>query len=166
MIAADEKIDLTPWETRVLGGSLYADGSAVIRAAELEWLDGPIEGLKFKVTFADPNTGDWSAQIKLEPDQVFPAHVNHAEVHYMIVSGELRTEAGILTAENYMRDPGGFVPERQAGSEGATCFVKFLGGISAADENGRSVGPVVDVLRARDIAQANKSGEVLFVPIR
>lgn len=163
---AEEKMELAPWETRVPGGSLYADGSAVIRAAELDWLDGPIDGLKFKVTFADPNTGDWTAQIRLEPDQPFPAHINHAEVHYMILAGELRTEAGTLKAEDYMRDPGGFVPERQAGADGMTCFVKFLGGISAADGEGRSAGPVTDVLRARDIAEANSCGEVLFVPTR
>ncbi|SCW33765.1 ChrR Cupin-like domain-containing protein [Sphingobium faniae] len=166
MIAAEKKEGLVDWEKRVKGGSLYADGSAVIRPAEMEWNDGPIEGLRFKVTFADPNTGDWTAQIRLEADQIFPAHVNHAEVHYMILEGELHTEVGVLKADNYMRDPGGFVPERQTGPEGLTCFVKFLGGISAADANGKSVGPVVDALRVREMAEQNGLGDVLFVPIR
>lgn len=158
--------NLAPWEKRVHGGSLYADGSAVIRPAELDWIEGPLAGLKFKVTFADPNSGDWTAQIKLDAGQVFPAHVNHAEVHYLILQGELHTESGTLKAEDYLRDPGGFVPERHAGSEGVICFTKFLGGISAADENGRSVAPFVDVLSVRDMAAANGVGDLLFVPTR
>ena len=154
------------WERKYKGGSIFADESAILKPEELEWLPGPLEGLFLKITFADPNTGDWTAQIKLEPHAIFPKHINHAEVHFFVLKGQFETEYGVLRQDDYMRDPGGLVPERKAGSDGVTFFVKFLGGISAADENGKSVGPYVDALYVRELAAKHGADAILFTPSR
>lgn len=154
------------WEFRGRGGSVFADGSAILKPDELDWLPGPFEGLEFKVTFADPNDGDWLGLVRLNADATFPAHINHADVHYLIVSGELNTDHGLLKTGDYMRDPGGFIPERKAGPDGATIFCRFQGAISAADADGKRVEPLVDALYVRELFEQNGMGETLYIPTR
>lgn len=154
------------WEFKGRGGSVFADGSAILKPDELDWLPGPLEGLEFKVTFADPNDGDWLGLVRLGAGDTFPAHINHAEVHYLIISGSLNTDHGLLKAGDYMRDPGGFVPERTAGTEGVTAFCRFQGGISAADSEGNRTGPYIDALHVREYFAERGMAETLYIPTR
>jgi len=154
------------WEFKGRGGSVFADGSAILKPDELDWMAGPLDGLEFKVTFADPNDGDWLGLVRLGRNGKFPHHINHADVHYLVVAGELNTAHGTLSAGDYMRDPGGFVPERSAGPEGATMFCRFQGGISAADTEGNRTGPYIDALFVRELSAKNGMDETLYIPTR
>lgn len=154
------------WEFKARGGSVFADGSAILKPDELDWLQGPLEGLEFKVTFADPNDGDWLGLVRLDAGAPFPAHINHADVHYLIISGSLNTEHGVLNVGDYMRDPGGFQPDRSAGVEGVNMFCRFQGGISAVDSAGKRTGPLIDALHVRELFAEHGMAETLYIPTR
>jgi hypothetical protein len=166
MIMAGTNSAQSAWELKARGGSVFADGSAILKPDELDWLPGPLDGLEFKVTFADPNDGDWLGLVRLDADTIFPAHINHADVHYLTISGSLSTEHGLLKAGDYMRDPGGFVPERKAGSEGVNMFCRFQGGISAAKSDGERAGPYIDAQYVRELCAQHGMDEILYVPTR
>jgi hypothetical protein len=166
MIMTETNSTQSDWEFKARGGSVFADGSAILKPDELDWVPGPLEGLEFKVTFADPNDGDWLGLVRLGADAIFPAHINHADVHYLIISGSLNTEHGMLKSGDYMRDPGGFQPERRAGAEGVSIFCRFQGGISAVDSDGNRAGPYIDALHVRELFAQHGMAETLYIPTR
>jgi hypothetical protein len=144
------------WESRSVGGSRFADGSAIVRPAEVAWTDGPLEGLTFRLTHVDRPTSMWTAIFKAGANMSIPAHFNYGEVQIYILEGSLAIGDLLLEVGNYYQSPGGVLDGCVAGPAGATYFVMYTaGGLSAADEDGEPTGPYFDVNRMYKLASKN-----------
>src|SRR5262245_22576854 len=130
MMTANEAVQ---WESRYVGGSRFADGSAIIRPKEVPWTSGPIEGLSFRLTHIDRSSGMWTALFKAGAHAAIPAHFNYGEVQIYVLEGNLTIGDITLGVGDYFQDAGGIARGTRAGPAGVTYFVMYAGGLSVAD---------------------------------
>lgn len=148
--------DAMQWESRVVGGSRFADGSAIVRPRELPWTDGPLDGLSFRLTHVDDQTSMWTALFKAAPDTTIPAHYNYGEVQIHVHEGSLTIGDLLLGVGHYCQFPGGPMAEIATGPDGATYFVMYTaGGLSLTDMNGEPSGPFFNATHMYRIAAGN-----------
>jgi hypothetical protein len=152
------------WEDRFVGGSRFADGSAIIRPAEVAWTEGPIEGLRFRLTHVDRSSAMWTALFKVEANVRLPAYFNHGEVQVYVLEGNLTIGEVTLGVGDYLQDIGGVARETMAGPAGATYFVMYTGGLSVAGADGKPNGRYIDASAMYDIAAANGAAAHLPSP--
>jgi hypothetical protein len=144
------------WESRTVGGSRFADGSAIVRPSEVTWTDGPLEGLSFRLTHVDRPTSMWTAVFKIDADTAIPPHLNYGEVQIYILEGSLTIGDMVLDVGNYYQFPGGILSDCAAGPAGATYFVMYTaGGLSAVDKDGEPTGPYFDAVHMHKLASRN-----------
>jgi hypothetical protein len=156
--------DAIQWESRYVGGSRFADGSAIIRPEEMAWTNGPLDGIRFRLTHIDRSSGMWTAIFKVEPNVSTPPHFNHGEVQIYALEGNLAVGQVSLGAGDYFQDAGGLVREIVAGPNGATFFVMYTAGLSAVGADGKPSGPFIDANRIYELAAANSAAHHLPAP--
>lgn len=152
------------WEERFVGGSRFADGSAIIRPAEVAWTRGPLQGLSFRLTHLDRSSAMWTALFKVEPNVRIPPYFNHGEVQIYALEGNITIGDVTLGQGDYLQDIGGVVREASAGPAGATYFVMYTGGLSAAGADGKPDGRYIDASAIYDLAAANGAADHLAAP--
>lgn len=144
------------WEQRYVGGSRFADGSAIIRPTEVPWTDGPLDGLQFRLTHADPAASMWTALYRTAAGSAIPAHYVYGEVQFYVTEGSVTIGDIVLNKGDYYQFNGGLLPASAAGTSDATFFVMYnAGGLSEADADGEPTGPFIDARRIFKIAHAN-----------
>ena len=153
------------WEERYVGGSRFADGSAIIRPKEMAWTKGPLEGLSFRLTHIDRSSGMWTALFKVDPNVRIPSHFNYGEVQIYALEGNLTIGDVTLGAGDYFQDIGGDARQTAAGPAGATYFIMYAAGLSVADAQGKPAGPYIDANAIYDLAAANGAAEHLPAPV-
>jgi hypothetical protein len=144
------------WESRYVGGSRFADGSAIIRPTEVPWTDGPLEGLQFRLTHADPVASMWTALYHTAPGSSVPAHYIYGEVQFYVTEGSVTIGDIVLNKGDYYQFTGGLLGASTSGPSGSTFFVMYnAGGLSEVDADGEPAGPFIDARRIFKIARAN-----------
>jgi 2,4'-dihydroxyacetophenone dioxygenase len=149
------------WEERQVGGSRFADGSAIIRPAELKWTPGPVENAQFRLTHVDRSSGMWTALVKIDANVTLPRHFVHGEVHYYVLEGDMTVDDVWLGVGGYFLDSGGQARNIAGGSAGTTFLAMYSGGLSAVDRDGKPTGAYIDANRAYDMAKANAAADHL-----
>lgn len=149
------------WETRVKGASHFADGSAIIRPTELPWTKGPFDGLSFRLSHINRQSGVWSAFFKAEPNTTIPAHYSYGQAQHYIRQGGFSFDGRELRADDYYLDLGGPVAERKVGPEGVTFYVTYDNGIGNVDADGKPTGTYMDCNYMYELAKANGAADHL-----
>lgn len=154
------------WEHRTNGASRFADGSAIVRPDELAWTEGPLDGLSFRLTHIDRQSGMWTALFRADPNVTIPAHYCYGQVQNFIREGGFNVEGRDLRYEDFYLDMGGPTAERKVGPDGVVFFVSYEGGIAGVNDQGKPEGAYIDCNAMYELALANDAAEHLPAPGR
>lgn len=90
-----------PGLTPTIGGSTY------VKPAEIEWKPTRFDKVSIKVLYEDPQRGEMTCLLKLEPGAHIPFH-KHPEIEQsLVLEGSVEDHDGVATAGDYIwRIPG------------------------------------------------------------
>jgi anti-sigma factor ChrR (cupin superfamily) len=154
-----------PWENRVPGASLFADGSSTVRPAEIPWTQASLRGNWFKLLHIDRSTGIWVALMKVDPDTTTEVHHHFGEVHALVLDGSFSYEYGEINNGDYIVEGGTIAHEPTIGPDGLTIVATFFGGLSGVGEDSKPMGPFVDAQWMYEAAVANNAANHLQPPM-
>jgi anti-sigma factor ChrR (cupin superfamily) len=110
-VAADRPSELVP----TIGGSTY------VKPSEMDWKPTRFEKVSIKVLYEDPERGEMTCLLKLEPGAHIPFH-KHPEIEQTLIpEGSVEDHDGVATAGDYIwRKRGSLHDNRSLG--GAVLF--------------------------------------------
>ena len=76
--------------------------SHIVRPAEMEWRPTRFEKVSIKVLYEDPERGEMTCLLKLEPGAYIPFH-KHPEIEQsLVLEGSVEDHDGVATAGDYI----------------------------------------------------------------
>jgi quercetin dioxygenase-like cupin family protein len=94
-------LDRPPGLVPTIGGSTY------VKPSEMDWKPTRFEKVSIKVLYEDPERGEMTCLLKLEPGAYIPFH-KHPEIEQtLVLEGSVEDHDGMATAGDYVwRKPG------------------------------------------------------------
>lgn len=113
-VALDRPRGLAP----TIGGSTY------VKPSEMDWKSTRFEKVSIKVLYENPDRGEMTCLLKLEPGAYIPFH-KHPEIEQtLVLEGSVEDHDGIGTAGDYIwRKPGSLHDNRSP--SGAVLFAVY-----------------------------------------
>jgi anti-sigma factor ChrR (cupin superfamily) len=99
-------------------------GSTYIKPAEMEWKPTRFDKVSIKVLYEDPERGEMTCLLKLEPGAHIPFH-KHPEIEQsLVLEGSVQDHDGVATAGDYIwRKPGSM--HDNTSRDGAVLFAVY-----------------------------------------
>ena len=107
-------LDRPPGLVPTIGGSTY------VKPSEMNWQPTRFEKVSIKVLYEDPERGEMTCLLKLEPGAYIPFH-KHPEIEQtLVLEGSVEDHDGMATAGDYVwRKPGSLHDNRSPRRGGA-----------------------------------------------
>jgi hypothetical protein len=100
-------IDRPPGLVPTIGGSTY------VKPSQMDWKPTRFEKVSIKVLYQDPERGEMTCLLKLEPGAYIPFH-KHPEIEQtLVLEGSVDDHDGMATAGDYVLAQAGFAARQQ-----------------------------------------------------
>ena len=119
-------------------------GSTYVKPSEMDWKPTRFEKVSIKVLYEDPERGEMTCLLKLEPGAYIPFH-KHPEIEQtLVLEGSIEDHDGIATAGDYIwRKPGSLHDKQVAWRRSAVRGVSQTEPLLLRGErNRRFLGPI------------------------